>query len=315
MFLDRRAFILSGAATGALVLAPSAFAKVDPKLAGILDAIANDTLDQSPEYLTALGLDSGARAAMRGKISDPPPAARARTFTDSAKYKAMLADVSRASLKGHDRYLFDSVEYLLANGAAGSRFAYGSVGSFGGGSPYTISQQDGSYQGTGEFLNSVQPVNDAQDAEYYLQRLAGWPQVLDYETGQFRRDAAVGVIPPDFLLDPALGQLKDVRSGAPEQARVVTSLTERTTAKNIPGDWAARATQIVATAVNPALDRQIAAVTEIRAKATHDAGVWKLPQGDDYYAWNLQYATSTDLMPEAVHKMGLEQGAELDAHM
>jgi uncharacterized protein (DUF885 family) len=313
MLLDRRAFVLSTAAVGATLLARPAFASVDPKLARILDAIANDQLDQSPEYLTALGLDTGARAAFRGKVGDRSPAARARTFTDIVNYERMLADVNRSALAGHDRYLYDSIKYLLANGARGKPFAYGSVGALGGGSPYTISQQDGSYQGNGEFLNSVQPVNNAQDAEYYLQRLAGWPRVLDYETEQFRRDAAMGVIPPDFLLDTALKQLTEVRSGAPEQARVVTSLVERT--KAIPGDWGARATKIVASEINPALDRQIAAVTAVRAKATHDAGVWKLPQGDAYYAWALQYATSTDLAPEAVHKMGLEQGAELDARM
>jgi len=303
----------SSSESSATLLARPAFAAVDPKLARILDAIAYDQLDQSPEYLTALGLDSGARAAMRGKVGDRSPAARARTFTDIAKYERMLADVSRSALAGHDRYLYDSIKYLLASGAAGKPFSYGSVGTFGGGSPYTISQQDGSYQGNGEFLNSVQPVKTAQDADYYLQRLSGWPQVLDYETEQFRRDAAIGVIPPDFLLDTAFKQLKEMRAIAPEQARVVTSLTERT--QTIPGDWGARATKIVASAIYPALDRQIAAVTEARAKATHDAGVWKLPQGEAYYAWNLHYATSTDLAPDAVHRMGLEQGAELDARM
>jgi len=314
MLLDRRAFVSSSVAVGAALLAARpAFAKVDAKLAVILDAIANDLLDQSPEYLTALGLDSGARAAFRGKVGDRSPAARARTYPDIAKYERMLADVRRDALDGHDRYLFDSIKYLLANGAASKRFAYGSVGALGGGTPYTITQQDGSYQGTGEFLNSVQPVKTAQDAEYYLQRLSGWPQVLDYETAQFRRDAGMGVIPPDFLLDTALKQLKEVRAEAPEKAGIVTSLVGRT--KDIPGDWGARAAKILSGTVYPALDRQIAAVTEIRARATQDAGVWKLPQGADYYAWQLQYATSTNLSPETVHQMGLDQGAELDARM
>lgn len=314
MSLDRRAFILSSAAVGATIMVGGeAFAAVDPKLGKILDAIAWDTLEQSPEYMTALGLDTGAHAAMRGKTSDGSPAARARTFTDIVKYEKMLADVNRAALPGHDRYLYDSIKYLLANGMEGKPFPYGSVGTFGGGSPYTISQQDGSYSGTGEFLNSVQPVNNAQDADYYLQRLAGWPQGLDWETERFNHDAALGVIPPDFLLDTAIGQLTELRAVPAAQARVVTSLTDRT--KAIPGDWGARATKIVTDSIYPALDRQIAAVKTARAKATSDAGVWKLPQGEAYYAWNLKYATSTDLAPNTVHQMGLDQGAELDARM
>lgn len=313
MSLDRRAFILSSAAVGATFVAGQAFAKVDPKLGEILDAIAWSELDQSPEYLTALGLDTGTRAAMRGKTGDRSPAVRDKAIADIARYEQMLAGVNRASLPAHDRYLYDSIKYLLGCGAEGKQFAYGGVSSLGGVSPYTISQQDGSYQGTGEFLNSVQPVNNAQDAEYYLQRLAGWPQVLDYETEQFKHDAALGVIPPDFLLDTAIGQMTELRATSAAQSRMVTSLTDRT--KAIPGDWGARATKIVADACYPALDRQIAAVKAARAKATHDAGVWKLPQGDAYYAMNLKYATSTSLAPNTVHQMGLDQGAELDARM
>ncbi len=315
MLLNRRALLRSTAALGAVAATGPVFATVDPGLAVVLDAIAYDQLDQAPETLTQLGLDTGSRAAARGRTGDNSPAARARTFSDVARYQRMLSGVNCGALPAHDRYLYDSVGYLLANGAGGRRFAYGQVGAFGGGSPYVISQQNGSYQGEGEFLDSVQPVKSAQDAEYYLQRLAGWPTTLDNETEQLRHDAGLGVTPPDFLLATALTQLKALRAVAPEQARVVGSLTRRTDAARIPGDWGARAARIVATRIYPALDRQIAALAAVQAKATHDAGVWKLPDGEAYYAWSLQYGTSTDLTPDAVHRMGLEQGAELDAKM
>lgn len=313
--LNRRTFVQRGAALALATAAGPVFAAVDPRLARVLDAIADDQLDQSPEELTQLGLDTGARAAARGRVGDRSPAARARVFADNARYRRQLAGVDRAALAPHDRYLYDSVRYLLDLGGAEQPFAYGSVGVFGGGTPYVISQQDGSYQNMGEFLNSVQPVNDAQDAEYYLQRLAAWPRILDFETEQLRHDAALGVIAPDFLLDTALRQIKDLRAEPPASARVVTSLTDRTDAKHIPGDWAARATRIVSQSINPALDRQIAALTAVRARATGEAGVWRLPQGDAYYALALRYGTSTDRTPDDVHRLGLTQGAELDARM
>jgi uncharacterized protein (DUF885 family) len=311
--LDRRSLLRQGAALGIAGVAAPGWAVVEPRLARVLDAIADDQFAQTPELLTQLGLDTGPRAAARGRVSDHSPAARARTFTDIARYQRMLAAVNRTSLAGHDRYLYDSVEYLLGLGAAGRRFPYGSASAFGGGTPYVITQQDGSYQGTGEFLNSVQPVKTREDAEFYLQRLSGWSRTLDFETEQLRHDAALGVIAPDFLLDTALRQLNDVRRGQPDQARVVTSLTSRTA--GIPGDWAARATRIVRDSINPAIDRQIAALTAIRAQARPDAGAWKLPDGEAYYALALRYGTSTDRSPDEVHRMGLEQGAELDARM
>jgi uncharacterized protein (DUF885 family) len=65
----------------------------------------------------------------------------------------------------------------------------------------------------------------------------------------------------------------------------------------------------------PALDRQIAVLTEHRKRATPDAGVWKLPQGDAYYAWALSAATTTNMTPDEVHDEGLRQHAALHAQM
>ena len=315
MFSNRRDFLLTSAAVGIAGLAWPALAAIDPKLNAVLDGITDDILKSSPEGLTSLGLDTGPYAWARSKLGDRSAAERARTAPDIAKYKRMVATVNRAALHGHDRVLYDSVAYSLANGERGTRFAYGGINSLGGGNPYVVSQQDGAYQSTPEFLNSAHKVETVADAEAYLARLSQLGRVLDQETEQARHDAGLGVIAPDFVLDTAIGQMKGLRATPAAQSGMVLSLVRRAKEKHLPGDWAGRATKIVSGSVYPALDRQIAAMSAIRARATHDAGVWKLPQGDAYYAWLLQYATSTDMTPAEIHEMGLEQGADLDSRM
>lgn len=313
--IDRRDFLLSTAAAGlAGSAAWPAFAAINPGLKAVLDQIANEALKESPETFSYLGLDSGANAWARGRLADRSAAARARTLADIPRYRAMLASVA-GPLTGQDKILHASVDYALASGAAGGRFAYGTADTFGGGKPYVISQQDGAYQFIPEFLDSVHRVENWADAEAYLSRLAAFATALDQETEQARHDAGLGVIAPDFALDTAIAQMKALRAVPAGEARMVKSLVRRTAEQKIGGDWAARATKIVEAAVYPALDRQIAAMSAVRAKATGDAGAWKLPDGEAYYAWLLQYSTSTDLSPEAVHAMGLEQGRELDARM
>ncbi|SNS05034.1 protein of unknown function [Sphingomonas laterariae] len=81
------------------------------------------------------------------------------------------------------------------------------------------------------------------------------------------------------------------------------------------GDWAAQAEKIVSSAVFPALDRQIALVKELRAKASADAGVWRVPGGSEYYVDALAVATTTTMTPDEIHKIGLEQVAELTARI
>jgi len=316
MDLSRRDFFLSAAAAGlAGGLPASAFAALDPRLAATLDSIAWEVLNRSPETLSLLGLDTGAHASARGKLNDRSPASRTRTLASIGEHRRKLASVPRAGLPPHDRLVYDSTAYLLANAAAGARFPYGGIGDFGGGNPYVISQQDGAYQNVPEFLDSVHRIENRADAEAYLARVAAFAVALDQETAQARRDAARKVIPPDFILDTSLKQLRDLRATPAGEARLVASLVRRTKEKGIAGNWSARAEAIVARSVYPALDRQIATLALIRRQADHRAGVYKLPQGEAYYRWLLQYSTSTDLTPEAIHQMGLDQGAALDARM
>ncbi|MBV8685276.1 MAG: DUF885 family protein [Alphaproteobacteria bacterium] len=316
MDLSRRDFFLSAAAAGAALGLPAeALAAIDRRLAAVLDSIAWDALARAPESLSLLGLDTGAHAAARGQLADRSPAARAATVAGIARHRQRLAAVPRAALPLKDQLAYDSTAYVLANAAAGTRFPYGSLGDFGGGNPYVISQQDGAYQGVPEFLDSVHRVEKRADADAYLARLAAFAVALDQETAQARRDAARGVLPPDFLMDTALKQLRELRAVPAGEARMVTSLTRKAKEAGVPGNWGPRAEAIVARSVYPALDRQIAALAQLRRKARHDAGVWKLPQGAAYYRWLLQYSTSTDLTPEAIHEMGLEQGRALDARM
>jgi uncharacterized protein (DUF885 family) len=58
--------------------------------------------------------------------------------------------------------------------------------------------------------------------------------------------------------------------------------------------------------IYPALQRQIAVVTEMRKTATHDAGVWRLPEGEAYYAACLLNWATTGKKPAEIHQLGLE---------
>jgi len=50
-----------------------------------------------------------------------------------------------------------------------------------------------------------------------------------------------------------------------------------------------------------------------RAGATHDAGVWRLPDGEAYYDWGIRSYTTSTLSGAEIHALGLEQVAELSA--
>ncbi|MFX8585762.1 DUF885 family protein, partial [Acinetobacter baumannii] len=56
-------------------------------------------------------------------------------------------------------------------------------------------------------LDGDQPGRDAADAEYYLERLAATPALLDGETTRIRLAREGGLVPPDVLLDKTIAGL------------------------------------------------------------------------------------------------------------
>ncbi|MBI3438442.1 MAG: DUF885 domain-containing protein, partial [Proteobacteria bacterium] len=157
------------------------------------------------------------------------------------------------------------------------------------------------------------PVHTAEDAEAYLTRMGAYADQLDGETERLRADNGRGVVLPNFLLDKCVNQMRQGRSAPVEQWGIVTSLTRR--AASIAGNFRTHATQIARDHIAPALNRQIAALEAGRAQALSDAGVWRLPRGEEYYAWALRAGTTTNMTPDEVHDMGMQELHDLQARM
>mgnify|MGYP001279839973 CR=1 FL=1 len=310
---------LAAAAASSSARAAPAPGSEDARLRALLDAFWEEDLDAAPELATSLGLDTGARAGQRARLTDQSRAAREAWVAEHRKRLGRLAAIDAGKLSPAARVDRDVVAYAYAEVADGGgkyRFGEGPAGfSYAPYSPYVVSQLSGAYQSVPDFLDSNHPVKTAADAEAYLARLEAFPAALDANTANLKTDAAGGVLPPDFALDATLGQLGRLRAAPPEASGLAASLADRARAAGIAGDWRARAAGIVADKVYPALDRQIAALTALRPAATHDAGIWKIPDGEAFYADALAFQTTTRGSPADTHAVGLQQVAELNARI
>ena len=308
------AFATSGAAralaqaAGAPAAAPAGPAST--QFLALLDKIAQEMILSDPETLTALGMDRGPMAAARFKLSDR---SQAKIDADKAKFNEGMAAVKaidKAQLTATEQTYYDSLEFFGDTVQEGYAFPYGG-GMFP--SPYTVSQLGGSYQQIPDFLDSQHRIEAADDADAYLSRLSDFAKGLDAERERMRADFAAGAVPPDFVIDRTLTQMAAITGTAPADSVMSQSVARRTAEKNIPGDWAARAQAILTADVYPAIQRQAEALKAVRPGATHDGGVWRLPQGEDYYRFGLKYFTTSSMTPDEVHQMGLEQVADISA--
>ena len=173
------------------------------------------------------------------------------------------------------------------------RFDYGDLNG-----PYVVSQLTGAYQWIPDFLDSQHTIETKADAEAYLSRLEASPAALDQETS-WSATSGLGVIPPDFAIDKIGCQM---RACATRRRQVAAGAVGRP-----PGQEGERRItrgkrpSILTARVDPALDRQIALMAELQPARRHDAGVWRLPDGEAYYAPALRSSTTTDMTPDEIH--------------
>jgi uncharacterized protein (DUF885 family) len=137
--------------------------------------------------------------------------------------------------------------------------------------------------------------------------------VIGQETERVKKDAGLGVVPPDFIVANTIGQQQGLLAVAPAEARLVTALGRKVKEAGLSGDWQERCRAVVEKEVYPALSAQLDTLKAL--KPGHDAGVWRLPNGEAYYRWLLRQGTTTTLTPDEVHQMGLEQNKAIEARM
>jgi len=314
--IDRRSFLATTAGAALATAAPALAqpATEDARLRVQLDKMFWTTVDDSPRLATSLGFDVGPRAALKSRLDDNSAAGKAQRLERARGWLGELKAIDRTKLSPASKVDLDVMLYANEQQVRnGDRYKFGDVG--GNFSPYVISQRGGAYANVPDFLDSQHRVANAEGAEAYLSRLSAFAKSMDNDIARQKADVAAGVIPPDFVCDLSLGQMKALRDQPADKVILTASLARKAAAAKLEGDWAARALKIVEAEVYPALDRQIAAMQAVRAKARPDTGVWALPGGDAYYADAVKASTTTNYSPQEVHQLGLDQVADISARL
>lgn len=280
----------------------------------LLDEIGENYLRFAPESATTLGVDTGPRAALRSRLTDRSEAGKQQIASQVRQDLERAKAFDTSALDHATRTSVEVVRSAYATALEGFALPYGdiTVGSWRN-TPYVVIQNVGAYLDIPRFLDSDHPVENAADAEAYLARLQSYAKQLDGELGRIQDARGKGLVPPAFLIDKALTQMRMSAKNARAGGSLVESIARR--AKAIPGDWANRARSIAAQEIAPALDRQIAELETQRTKATDEAGMWARPQGDDFYRWALKASTTTGMTPDEVHAMGQSELERLQAQM
>ena len=162
---------------------------------------------------------------------------------------------------------------------------------------------------------SFQSVKDYTD---YISRLHQVPRVLDENIAAMRIGMSNGMMPPKFLLEKVVDQANGIASAEAEKSpfaepfqKFSDSFTEADK-KRLKADGLAA----IQNDVNPAYAKFATFVkTDYAPKGRTEVGIWSLPNGDAIYKFMVRQSTTTDVEPEKIHQIGLQQVAEIEEQM
>ena len=300
--------------------AHDATAAADSRFDAAVDALSKGYFRLLPESSTYHGAPEALAPGAGGRLDDRSPDA---DRTRAAEFEALLAGLRAmpADTLGEGRRRVQASLVTVLDGALGpSRLVdYGASFSTYGlwYVPYSINQLSGPTLSIPNLMGSQHSVADVEQARRYLARLAALPGVLDDALAKLRHDVALGAIPPDFVIDKTRAVVDKFAAPRAADHSLVTGFRSRLDKAGVAGaaDLAAQAQSLVDEGVLPAYRRISAYLAEIRPQAPHDAGIWRLPQGDALYRAMVRQMTDSDLDPEEVHRIGLAEVARIAAEM
>jgi uncharacterized protein (DUF885 family) len=180
-----------------------------------------------------------------------------------------------------------------------------------------VTQRDGP-QVDLPYLISLMPFNSLQDYQNYLSRLRQISRVFEQTTANMRRGISDRLMQPRYLLEKVSVEAEEVAKQTGESSPFFGPL------KQFPGSIPAAdqkrlredALNVIATQIVPAYQKFAVFVhDEYVPHGRTDPGVWSLPDGEARYRYAIKRMTTTEMTPDQIHEIGMQQLHETEAEM
>ena len=266
----------------------------------------------SPELLTYLGaIDNTPLDFHSGKLADYTREEEERSIAKLRNARAGLDAYGPEGLTGQELLTWKIAAWFFDDLLRQAELRY---------SGYRVNQISGVTVNMPQFLTDTHVIKNEKSVRRYLSRLREFGRVLRETHARVIDDRENGVIPPDFVIEKALVGMNKFIEGGADNSPLVTTLGPKLDEledvdENAAAAFINEATQLVSSEVIPGYEAIIGLFESMLPEATHDAGIWRLPNGEAIYAANLRSNTTTQYSPEEIHATGLAEVDRIEGEM
>lgn len=279
------------------------------KANALFETIFMENVMQSPISQTHLGIKND-----YGKWDQRGEEADARSLARTERHLTQLKQINVTKLNEQTRLSFNLLKQKLKQEIDDYQWRFHN---------YPVNQMHGGHTMIASFLINQHQIDNQSDAEAYISRLKGVPEYLNQLERALEIRAEKGIIAPRFVFPHVLSGSKNIIRGAPFDSgedsaiwadfkRKVELLEIESKDKNL---LLSDARQALLTRVKPAYEKLIIYIAQLETKADSRDGVWKFPQGEQYYNNALARTTTTGMTAEQIHELGLKEVARIHNEM
>ncbi|MBA3050610.1 DUF885 family protein, partial [Brevundimonas sp.] len=263
-------------------------------------------------YLRAVDPINAGMEGDRGALSRLPDASRAFELAQEPTLRGFadrLAAIQPAGLSEEDRLNHAFMTYVIQRSRARIPLDTSRIDSF--------NSEGGPGQGLA-YVASVTRIATIADAEAWIARLEAMPKVYAGQLANARRGLDTGLVQPRSIVENALTLIGPEAAIAPAADPLLKPFA--TLPASIPAAQQAalreRAARVVAEGVMPQRREWARFLREdYLPRAPGTLGLVHRPGGRELYAYLVRGFTTTDLTPDEVHAIGLEEVARIRGRM
>ena len=184
---------------------------------------------------------------------------------------------------------------------------------------FPLEQMNGANVNLIESLTVRHPLANEKDAENYVVALRQVSTRMEEANAEARTLAAKNIVPPKFILNATIKQMQGFVDPSPGQNPFIAIFAQKMEAAKIPEPrreaLRSEAEKIVNVEIYPVWREAITTLQSQLPRSTDDAGLWRLKGGANAYAYFLHRYTTTNLTPEQIHQIGLNEVARIEKEM
>lgn len=261
-------------------------------------------LRDSPEMATWMG-----DTRYDDRWSDRSPEARAKRDQHPAEMLAALREIDRAKLSPDDQLNYDLFKSEMEMDLERQKFP----GEF-----VPLNQMGGSHQRIPDTL-LLMPKRTEKDFANIVKRLRASGALFDDEIALMREGLKKGVTPPRITLREIPKQLESQIVDDPTKSAIYALID-----KAIPSTLSAEAQAKIRADVAAAIEENVVPgyrrlhqffVSEYLPKTREAVGISAVPDGAEWYRFNVRDMTTTDMTPDQIHEIGLSEVKRIRAEM